>query len=1107
VRSVEQWLTALGLAVHAVAFEENAIDWEVLAELNDGDLRELGVTALGHRKRLLKAISELAEQSTDSTPVRSALPARAPPIAERRQLTVMFCDLAASTTLSERYDPEDLGDIVRAYQTVCGQVIDQFGGHIARYMGDGILVYFGFPLAHEDDAARALQAGLGILGAVGQLQPRPGLSLQVRIGIATGPVVVGETIGNGESREQVVLGETPNLAARLQGMAKPHSIVIAVTTKQLVRDSFVYTDLGRQTLKGFSEPVQAWQVDGIRDLADHTETRHAESALVARQQELALLAQRWTRACDGDGQAVLICGEAGIGKSRIIAAMRATTHSDGARQIVFRCSSHHANSALYPVRQHLERLLGFERADDDAKKWCKLEQVIGDYRFCAAETSQLFANLLSVPVPQAVATLRLSPQHEQERTQAALIAWIAEEAEQTPLLQVWEDLHWADPSSLQLIGALVDQLPSMRVLVLLSARLEFEAAWGARSQFTPLALARLSAADVELIVANVTGGKSLPSDLTAEIIERTDGVPLFVEEMTKAILESGALLEHADRFQLVGSIDSARIPVTLHDSLTARLDRLGAAKHLAQIAAAIGRQVHYAVLREVAALNDASLKTQLDVLVRAQLLYPRGSPPDATYVFKHALIQDTAYAGLLKKHRQQLHGSIALALRKHAGDSRPQAAILAYHFSRSAQPEKAIPHALLAGDQAVQLHARSDAASHYRQALCIASNTQDESLWVESIIDAATKLASVSTSRDEVERDLQNLMRAQALAENASDKARLCQVLYWRGRVYYVKGDAKTALTYAEQSLTIADDLGDEKLSAPPVNLLGRVSLLQGEIVRAGDLMTRSAEQMRELGDELEESSACGFVAVNFGFQGRFAEAAAYDDRAYRLALSLDNPFAQASALFMRAIICQQKGDWDNSFQTFEKCRRIADEIGDRIRVYMSLMWEGWARTQSGDAQSGLRLTEQALHLSGELGTKLMFAILKSNIAACHYAIGDMRGLVDFCEEAISVSDEAGDRMAGAYARRTYGLVLMRDDPQTASACMHEAIRLQREIQSAPELARTYQAYAEGLASIGDNDNATRYSTLAVELFSQMEMQWDLQRAKGLFPQADYTAT
>lgn len=371
-----------------------------------------------------------------------------------------------------------------------------------------------------------------------------------------------------------------------------------------------------------------------------------------------------------------------------------------------------------------------------------------------------------------------------------------------------------------------------------------------------------------------------------------------------------------------------------------------------------------------------------------------------------------------------------------------------------------------------------------------------------SIIDAATKLASVSTSRDDVERDLENLVSAQALAEQVGDKLRLCQVLYWRGRVYYVKGDAKNALTYAEESLTIADDLGDEQLSAPPVNLLGRVSLLQGEIVRAADLMTRSADQMRDLGDELEESIACGFAAVNFGYQGRFSEALTYDERGYRLAVTLDNPFAQASALFMRAIICQQKDEWQHSFQTFEECRRIAEDIGDRFRVYVSLMWEGWARTQSGDAQTGLNLTEQAFRLSDELGTKFMLAVLKSNMAACHYRIGDMHGLVDLCEEAIAVSDEAGDRMAGAYARRTHGSVLMRDDLTTARASMNEAIRLQSEIQSAPELARTCQAYAEGLASIGDSDNAAHYSTLAVELFSKMKMQWDLQHANRLFDPA-----
>ena len=596
-----------------------------------------------------------------------ALPTDSPPDAERRQLTVMFCDLADSTRLSRQLDPEDLREVLRAYHTTCAAVIQRFAGSIAQYLGDGLLVYFGYPQAHEDDAQRAVRTGLGIVEAMTLLNTRlvqdKGVRLAVRLGIHTGPVVVGE-IGSGERRERLALGDTPNLAARLQSLAEPDTVVLSDTTARLVQGYFVCQDRGVHTLKGLDTPVRISQVVGESAAQSRLDVAAAIglTPLVGRETEVTLLLERWAQARDGLGQVVLLSGEAGIGKSRLVRMLTERVVQERAPRLTLHCSPYHTNSAFYPVIDHLQRLLHWHRDVSPAARLTTLEQAIQAARLPLEETVPLLAALLAVPVPERYPSLTLSPQRQKQQTQEALVAWLLAETVQHPVLTVWEDLHWADPSTLELLGLLLDQVPTARLLLVLTARPEFRPPWALRAHLTPFTLTRLVRPQVEEMVLRVTGGKPLPAEVVQQIVVKTDGIPLFVEELVKTVLEAGLVREEADRYVLTGPLPPLAIPATLQDALMARLDRLAAVKEVAQLGAVLGREFAYALVRAVAPLEESTLQQSLAQLVEAELLYQRGHPPQATYIFKHALVQDAAYQSLLRSTRQQYHQRIAQVL-------------------------------------------------------------------------------------------------------------------------------------------------------------------------------------------------------------------------------------------------------------------------------------------------------------------------------------------------------------------------------------------------------------------------------------------------------------
>jgi class 3 adenylate cyclase len=652
-----------------------------------------------------------AARPAASPPALQSRPAT--PEAERRQLTVMFCDLVGSTPLAEKLDPEELREVILAYQQTCAEQIQRFDGYLARYIGDGLLVYFGYPQAHEDDAPRAIRAGLGIVAALSGLNNRLQQSvkvlcnspLQVRIGIHTGLVVVGD-MGGGDYRDPMaIVGETPNIAARLQGIAEPNTVVISEATARLVQGLFECHARGPQALKGVSTPVPVYRVLRVNTAQSRFEVavRTGLTPLVGREEELGVLRRRWEQAKAGDGQVVLLSGEPGLGKSRLAQTLKEQASAEGATRIEFRCSPYYQNSAFYPIIEHLQRLLQYTPHEVPEAKLAKLQRTLAAYRFPQAETVPLFAGLLSLPHPVEFPPLTLSPQKQRQKTQEALVAWIMEETEQHPVYYLWEDLHWADPSSLEVLGLLMEQMPAVRLLLLLTFRPEFSPPWASRSHVTPLVLSRLPHSQAAMMVERVTAGKSLPTEVLQQIVSKTDGVPLFIEELTRMVLESGLLREAPGRYELTGPLPPLAIPTRLHDSLMARLDRLAAVKEVAQLGATLGREFSYELLQAVAPGEEERLPRALAKLVDAGVLYQRGRPPEAQYLFKHVLLQEAAYQSMLKSTRRHYHQQIAqvLAARfSETGETEPE--LLARHYTEAGLIAQALPYWQQAGQRASQ---------------------------------------------------------------------------------------------------------------------------------------------------------------------------------------------------------------------------------------------------------------------------------------------------------------------------------------------------------------------------------------------------------------------
>ena len=682
---VAGWLRQLGLERYEPTFRENDISAAVLPSLTAEDLKDLGVASVGHRRQLLEAIAAMRGDTGQTTAQTRSSPNEVAPVPapERRQLSVMFCDLMGFTELSSRLDPEDLSGVVRAYQEHVSAVVARFSGFIARYVGDGVLIYFGWPEAHEANAERAVRAALAIIEAISQAPVRT-QDLRVRIGIATGLVVIGELIGRGDARQQTAIGETPNLAARLQSLAEPNGILIDAVTRRQIADLFVCRDLGAIALKGLPDLMPTWQVLGEAATESRFEALHARTMtpLIGRDEEIELLLRRWQQAKNGEGQLVLLAGEPGIGKSRLIAALDERLRREPHQSLRYFCSPHHQDSALYPIVARWERDLNFARGETPQERLRKLEVALSSVG-ASPEDVALIADLLSVPVDDGYPRLDLNPQRKKEKTYEALLHVLAHRARRQPLLMLFEDAHWADASSLELLDNVVRQLTGLPILVTVSYRPEFQPPWIGLAIASLITLRRLTHGQAEQLAQRVLFAEAMSPDMLHRIVMQTDGVPLFIEELTKAVLEGTD--QHGS------SAAALQVPATLQSSLIARLDRIPAAKHIAQIGAVIGREFAHSLLAAVANTPDPQFTRGIDMLVSSGLAFRHGTPPDAVYAFKHALVRDAAYSTLLRSQRQELHARIATELEVHltdTADTHPE--LLAHHCAQAGLTERAI---------------------------------------------------------------------------------------------------------------------------------------------------------------------------------------------------------------------------------------------------------------------------------------------------------------------------------------------------------------------------------------------------------------------------------
>ncbi|MBI3796344.1 MAG: AAA family ATPase [Deltaproteobacteria bacterium] len=1073
---------------------------------------------------------------------------------ERRQLTVMFCDLVGSTPLAERLDPEDLREVVRAYQETCTAVIHRFDGYIARYVGDALLVYFGYPAAHEDDAQRAVRAGLGIVAGLPQLNARlhstpgtqlqPGLStdhvpLQVRIGIHTGLVVVGE-LGGRDYREAMALGETPNIAARLQGLAEPDTVVISAATARLVEGLFACRTLGPQILKGVSTPIEVYQV--LNESGIHSRFEVAVSSgltpLVGREQEVELLLEHWERAKEGTGQIVMLIGEPGIGKSRLLQVLKERVYSEAATQLECRCSPYYQNSALYPVIDLLQRVLEFTRKDSPEEKLRKLErwvevEAIHDLSL-RSEVMPLLASLLSLPLSERYPPPMLTPQKQKERTLQAILTWLMKTAERQPLCLAVEDLHWADPSTLELLGLLIEQAPTACLFLALTFRPEFTPPWAMSSHVTQLTLSRLARTQTERMVERVVGDKALPSELLQQIVNKTDGVPLFVEELTKTVIESiesVGSVGSGESIKAVGVSSRAAlplaIPATLHDSLMARLDRLGTAKEVAQLGATLGREFSYELIQAVSPRDEAALQQALGKLVEAEVLYQSGLLPQTRYLFKHALIQDAAYQSLLKSIRQQYHRQIAQVLEEQFAETKDnQPELLAHHYTEAGLKEQAIDYWQRAGQKASQRSAHVEAVSNLSRGLELLKTLPETVERAQQELPLQLALGSVlSVSKgygaSEVEPPY---TRARELCRQVGETPQLVSVLWGLAAFYGMKGDSQTATELAEQLMRLARSLQDpaalliaHRLRGVHLFYLGESTLARAHVEQGIALYDRQHHHaLAFLYGGYDPGVIClGYAAGTLWHLGYPDQALKRVHEAFTLAQELSHPNSLVYALGWAAIVHRYRREGQAAQKWAEAVIALSTERGFPYFLAEGTIWRGSALAEQGQREEGIAQIRQGLaayQATGSLQRPEFFALL----AEAYGESGQIEEGLGILVETLAVIHKRGERyFYAAELYRLKGQLMLQQfkvqssrfnvtdprplapDPQ-AEACFHKAIEIARQQQAKSLELRAVMSLSRLWHQQGRKEEARQMLAEIYGWFTEGFDTVDLKEAKAL---------
>lgn len=1015
---VTDWLNALNLPQYVRVFAENDISMDVLAHLTAEDLKEIGIKSIGDRRKLLVAISCLAEptETLATTSGDALLPSAAGASeAERRHLSVLFCDIVGSTELARRLDPEAYRSLLLSYQNAVAGEIGRMGGFLAKFMGDGVLGYFGFPKAHEDDAERAVRAALAIVQAVSRLGTTE--RLHVRIGIASGLVVVGDVIGSGSSLETSVIGETPNLASRLQSVAEADQIVVAPATRDLLGDVFEVREISAPKLKGYDSTVPAFAVVGERKAQSRFEARQsgAIAPMVGRDKELGFLLDRWSMAKSGEGQAVLLTGEAGIGKSRLVRALFDEI-GDTQPRLFHQCSPHATNTALFPVVQRIVRAAGLDQFDDANAKLDRLEQLLesGDD---AGTTAALFADLVGVDWQSRYGPLGMSAAQQRSRTLDAVGDHMISMAGTGSMLCVFEDVHWSDPTTLELIELYLTRIPKLEVLLILTSRPGFQPGFESHPIVSRLTLNRLGRRQIDAIAQRFARGRQIPPDVLQVIAARTDGVPLFVEELTKTVLESSAIDGHQD--SPTRSLSEVPVPMSLQDSLMARLDQHLPAKEVAQVAACIGREFSYSMLSDIASLAHDKLQAGLDHLVRSELVFARGKPPHSTYVFKHALVRDAGYETLLKSRREAVHYRIARWLEGHTENGNIPPETIAAHFSKAGQAAEAVEWWTRAANHALEQSAYVEASRHFSAALKELSGVAETDRAAKELllqIGLGSALTAVKGYSDPLTGSAYH--RAHQLAEGLGDAERLFPTTYGIWNFEQSTGQLYKARAIAEQMLAMA------KVSGRSGPVVAANSALGTTLAFLADwsLALEKFRAAMELYDEAEHRSLkyeysedpCvqalvwgAYCQWSLGYPQKAFEAM---NRSVALASRTQHVNSIAYALSFRAIL-----EWlsEDRFAALRTSKALLDRLkneGLPLWVAMARVVTGWATTGWGDGSNNVSEIEAGIEMFRSTGHMVFVPQLYTALADALIRLGRYDQAMRAIEEGLTIQEFTEER-------------------------------------------------------------------------------------------------